>query len=198
MYFTSWSCATHQMYEAPEPWGPWKIFLSKDFGPLFTPHNYGMYGTSIPSKFISADGKTLYLQSNIWWVNHGKAVWRAYTFALRRVYLEPFQPSTPDNGPSGENLALVPGARAISKSTHFGSLCGLNCSDFIAYGDTLGSEDDFDKWRVGVAMNGRALTTSLRWCMRRVRCRRTADGMRRPLACRFTVIFTGSMSPACA
>jgi len=68
LYFTSWSCATHQMYEAPEPWGPWKIFLSKDFGPLFTPHNYGMYGTSIPSKFISADGKTLYLQSNIWWV----------------------------------------------------------------------------------------------------------------------------------
>jgi len=142
--FTSWSCATHQMYEAPEPWGPWKLFLSKDFGPLFTPHNYGMYGTSIPSKFISADGKTLYLQSNIWWVNHGKAVWRAYTFALRRVYLEPFQPSTPDNGPSEENLALVPGARAVSKSTHFGSLCGLNCSDSIADGGTLGSEDDFD------------------------------------------------------
>ncbi|MGH9587406.1 MAG: DUF4185 domain-containing protein [Acidobacteriaceae bacterium] len=142
--FTSWSCATHQMYEAPEPWGPWKLFLSKDFGPFFTPRNYGMYGTSIPSKFISADGKTLYLQSNIWWTNHGKSVWRAYTFALRKVYLEPFYRAAPSNRHSGANLALAPGARAVSKSTHFGSLCGLNCSDSIAEGASSGSEDDFD------------------------------------------------------
>lgn len=142
--FTSWSCATHQMYEAPEPWGPWKLFLSKDFGPFFTPHNYGMYGTNIPSKFISADGKTLYLQSNIWWTDHGKSVWRAYTFALRRVYVEPYRSTTPENQLSGNNLALAPGARAVSKSTHFGSLCGLNCSDLIADGDGSESEDDFD------------------------------------------------------
>lgn len=133
--FTSWSCATHQMYEAPEPWGPWKHFLSKDFGPLFTAQNYGQYGTNIPSKFISADGKTLYLQSNLWV--------RAYTFALRRVYLEPFKSGVPVNGPSPVNLALMPGTRAISKSTHFGSLCGLNCSDALS-GAGGGSEDDFD------------------------------------------------------
>ena len=134
--FTSWSCATNQMYEAPEPWGPWSLFLSKDFGPLFTAHNYGQYGTNIPSKFISTGGKTLYLQSNIWVLG--------YTFALRRIYLEPFQSATPTNQPSGENLALAPGTRAISKSTHFGSLCGLNCSDSIANGGASISEDDFD------------------------------------------------------
>jgi hypothetical protein len=131
--------------------------------------------------------------------NRGKSVWRAHTFALRKVYLEPFQPSTPDNGPSGENLALVPGARAISKSTHFGSLCGLNCSDFIAYGDTLGSEDDFDgspkmaswwgyEWPRSYNFNEVVYETG--------KMSTDADGMRHPLACRFTVIFTGSMSPA--
>lgn len=133
--FTTWSCATHQMYESPEPWGPWKLFLSKDFGPLFTAHNYGQYGTNIPSKFITADGKTLYLQSNLWV--------RAYTFALRRVYLEPFKPGVPGNGPSPNDLALMPGTRAISKSTHFGSLCGMYCSDALS-GSGDGSEDDFD------------------------------------------------------
>jgi hypothetical protein len=134
--FTSWSCATHEMYEAPHPWGPWKLFLSKDFGPLSTSHNYGQYATNIPSKFISADGRTLYLQSNKWV--------RAYTFALRKVYLEPYRRSVPANGPSANDLALMPGARAISKSTHFGSLCGLDCSDLLNSGDREGSEDDFD------------------------------------------------------
>lgn len=133
--FTSWSCATHQMYEAPEPWGPWKLFLSKDFGPFFTAHNYGEYGTNIPSKFISQDGKTLYLQSNLWV--------RAYTFSLRKVYLEPFKPGVPSNGPSPNDLALMPGTRALSKSTRFGSLCGLNCSDALS-GSGASSEDDFD------------------------------------------------------
>lgn len=134
--FTSWSCATHQMYEASHPWGPWRLFLSKDFGPLFTAHNYGQYGTSIPSKFISADGKTLYLQSNVW--TH------AYTFALRRVYVEPYREAKPANGPSAENLALMPGTRATSKSTQFGLLCGVNCSDLLNSGNSESSEDDFD------------------------------------------------------
>src|SRR5205823_7581919 len=63
--FTSWSCSTHEIYEAPQPWGPWSHVLSKDFGPMRNLHNRGQYGTSIPSKFISADGKTLMLQSNV-------------------------------------------------------------------------------------------------------------------------------------
>jgi hypothetical protein len=124
------------MYEAPEPWGPWRLFLSKDFGPLFTSHNYGQYGTSVPSKFISTDGKTLYLQSNVWVLG--------YTFALRRFFLEPYRRATPANRTSGDDLAMTPGTRAVSKSTHFGTLCGLNCSDSIASGDLSASEDDFD------------------------------------------------------
>lgn len=135
--FSSWSCTTHELYEAPHPWGPWSHFLSNDFGPLRTTLNYGQYGTSIPSKFISSDGKTLYLQSNVF-VN-------AYTFSLRKIFLQTYTAASPANALSNTNLALTSGTRAISKSTHFGSLCGLNCSDQLSNGILTNNEDDFDE-----------------------------------------------------
>lgn len=135
--FASWSGTTHQFYEAPNPWGPWSLFLSSDFGPLKTTLNYGQYGTNIPSKFISADGKTLYLQSNIWDLS--------YTFALRKLYLQTYTPASPANTLSRANLALEPGTRAISKSTRFGSLCGLDCSDQLNNGVLKVNEDDYDE-----------------------------------------------------
>ncbi|MGH9515387.1 MAG: DUF4185 domain-containing protein [Terriglobales bacterium] len=134
--FSSWSCATHEFYEAQYPWGPWRHFLSNDFGHVRSTHNYGQYGTSIPSKFISADGKTLYLQSNIWTF--------AYTFSLRKIYLETYIPALPTNTASNANLALLSGVRAISKSTRHGSLCGFNCSDQLNSKLLNISEDDFD------------------------------------------------------
>jgi hypothetical protein len=137
--FASWSCSTHELYEAPQPWGPWKHFASNDFGPLRLKHNRGQYGTSIPSKFISADGKNLYLQSNVCCDGN------SYTFSLRKLYLEPDTSASPSNGPSSNNLAMASGTRAISKSTHYGSLCGRNCSDQLNSGVTNASEDDFDE-----------------------------------------------------
>ena len=137
--FSSWSCSTHELYDAPQPWGPWKRSASIDFGPLRNSTNRGQYGTSIPSKYISADGKTLYLQSNVCCGGD------SYTFSLRKLYLEPAAPSAPINNPSSDNLALAPGTRAISKSTHFGSLCGPNCSDQLSSSATNVSEDDFDE-----------------------------------------------------
>ena len=137
--FASWSCSTHELYEAPQPWGPWKHFESTDFGPLRLQQNRGQYGTSIPSKFISADGKTLYLQSNVCCGGD------SYTFSLRKLYLETSTAASPINGLSNDNLALAPGTRAVSKSTHFGSLCGLNCSDQLNSGVLNVSEDDFDE-----------------------------------------------------
>src|SRR5258708_33064590 len=50
--YTSWACATHEFYDAPQPWGPWSRAASIDFGPLQGyggQQNYGQYGTSIPS-----------------------------------------------------------------------------------------------------------------------------------------------------
>jgi hypothetical protein len=137
--FASWSCSTHELYEAPAPWGPWSHILSDDFGPLRTLHNRGQYGTSIPSKFISSDGETLMLQSNVCCSGD------SYTYSLRKVFLSTPLASVATNTQSNANLALAPGIRAISKSTHFGSLCGPNCSDLINSGVLNQSEDDFDE-----------------------------------------------------
>jgi hypothetical protein len=150
--FSSWSCSTHEFYEAPQPWGPWShIAMSADssdrsaeqpattdFGPLRLSQNRGQYGTSIPSKFISHDGLTLQLQSNVCCGGD------SYTFSLRKLQLEPYHRSFPVNGPSNFDLATAPGTRAISKSTHYGTLCGLDCSDQLSSG-YANSEDDWDE-----------------------------------------------------
>jgi len=137
--FASWSCSTHEIYEASQPWGPWNHFQSTDFGPLRLTQNRGQYGTSIPSKFISADGKKLWLQSNVCCGGN------SYRFSLRKIYLHPYKTSSPTNGPSTDNLALSPDTRAISKSTHFGTLCGRKCSDQLNSGNATVSEDDYDE-----------------------------------------------------
>ncbi len=137
--FASWSCATHEFYEAPRPWGPWNHFLSNDFGPLRLPNNRGQYGTSIPSKFISSDGKTLNVQSNVCCSGD------SYTFSLRMLFLETYTASSPSNTPSTTNLASAPATRAISKSTHFGSLCATDCADQLSSGNLKNSEDDYDE-----------------------------------------------------
>ncbi len=137
--FASWSCTTHEFFEAPEPWGPWKLFLSKDFGPFRPAENRGQYGTNIPSKFISPDGKVLYVQSNVCCGGN------SYTYALRKLYLEPYDPSEPSNALSDDNLAVSgAGVRGISKSTRRGGLCGIDCSNLLNNGNANESEDDND------------------------------------------------------
>lgn len=80
--FSSWSCSTHEIYEATSPWGPWKHVFSHSFGATLTTYNRGQYGTSVPSKFISADGRKLLLQSNVCCSGD------SYTFSLRAVELQ--------------------------------------------------------------------------------------------------------------
>ena len=83
--YSSWTEYTFELYEAPEPWGPWRRFLSKDFGlPPWTAQKHGGYGTTIPSRYISKDGKTMWLQSNTWssGVDHND-------FALRKLVVAP-------------------------------------------------------------------------------------------------------------
>jgi hypothetical protein len=50
-----WDATRWDFYEAPAPWGPWTLFYSQNFGPE------GWYNPSIPSKFISGDGKKIWL-----------------------------------------------------------------------------------------------------------------------------------------
>lgn len=144
--YSSWTEYTFEFYEAPQPWGPWTLFMRKDFGgyPWFggdaecsTPKNGG-YATVIPSKFISDDGRTMWVQAN-WFVGVGCGS-PNYNFSLRKLVVEPFVASEPENEPDETtNLAqTIDGIVPIEKSAHFGQ--GHIYND----GATDVSEDSFD------------------------------------------------------
>ncbi|WP_328500606.1 DUF4185 domain-containing protein [Streptomyces sp. NBC_00457] len=123
--YTSWTEYTYEFYEAPTPWGPWKHFTPKDFGGYpWTHSKHGGYATTIPSKYISADGRSMWLQSNVCPCGGGYPAgdfW-AYTFSLRKMSLTPSVPTTPGNGPdASRNLAREPGTTPIERATHFGT-----------------------------------------------------------------------------
>jgi Domain of unknown function (DUF4185) len=111
--YSSWTensqAVTWQFYESPTPWGPWSVFLSKNFGPKCFDHTkprwnttyHGGYATTIPSKFISSDGRTLWVQSNVLYIFRDDDPnscpdpdpdLNGYGFSLRRMWI-----TTPDN-----------------------------------------------------------------------------------------------------
>lgn len=86
--YTSWTELTYEFYEAPAPWGPWTLFLSKDFGAYpWSDDRYGGYGTTIPSKFLSDDDRTAWVQSNV--CPCAPAGTSSYWFGLRQLQLTP-------------------------------------------------------------------------------------------------------------
>jgi hypothetical protein len=150
--YTSWTEYTFEFYEAPAPWGPWKLFLHKDFGPYPWwgsapgPKNGG-YATTIPSRYAAADGTSMWVQSN-WFVGADNGPTN-YDFSLRELRLTPWRDTTPGNPrDAGVNLArTAPGTVPIDRTAHYGRLGVLND------GDPTGSEDswngtaaDTDQW----------------------------------------------------
>jgi hypothetical protein len=141
--YSSWSEYTFEFYEAPAPWGPWKLFLHKDFGPYPWwgaapgPKNGG-YATTIPTKFVSDDGLTMWVQAN-WFVGNDSGN-SNYDFSLRRLVVTPYQQTTPANGKDATaNLArTVAGTVAIDKTSHYGNL------DYLNDGNAAQSEDSWD------------------------------------------------------
>ncbi|WRS29379.1 DUF4185 domain-containing protein [Actinomycetaceae bacterium MB13-C1-2] len=84
--YTSWTEHTFEFYEAPEPWGPWTLFQSEDFGLYpWTTDSYGGYGVTAPSKFMSEDGLDIWIQSNV--CPCAPAGMSSYWFGLRPVTL---------------------------------------------------------------------------------------------------------------
>ncbi|WP_261133468.1 DUF4185 domain-containing protein [Bacillus sp. Marseille-Q3570] len=137
--YTSWTEYTFEFYESPTPWGPWKRFLSKDYGGYpWTDTKNGGYATTIPSKFISADGKTMYVQSNTFMGGITN-----YNFSLRKLVIEPTSQSTPSNPKdSYSNLAITgEGTTPINKVAHFGNV------DYFNNGIRLESEDSWNNER---------------------------------------------------
>jgi len=71
------SCLRSQLtlFEAPEPWGPWSLFhQDDDWG------TYGDYQPNFPTKWMSADGKTLLMVSS--------GSFDDYNLTLQKVTLE--------------------------------------------------------------------------------------------------------------
>lgn len=132
--YTSWTEFTFEFYEAPQPWGPWKKFVSRDYGPY--PWNdalNGGYATTIPSKFISPDGKTMFVQSNTF-----VGGMKNYELSFRKLLVEPFVAEPRTNEKSDKNLALVErGGVPISRAGHASPTTILND------GQTVGSVDSW-------------------------------------------------------
>lgn len=169
--YTSWTEYTFEFYDAPEPWGPWKHFLTKDYGGYpWSDTKNGGYATTIPSKFISGDGKTMYVQSNTFMAGTTN-----YNFSLRKLNVEPFLATTPSNTKSATvNLAMSgEGTTPIDKVAHFGNAAYFN------NGVRAESEDSWDqenKLSTGGATRGSAATTSTESSIRPGRCSSTAAG----------------------
>lgn len=137
--YTSWTEYTFEFYESPTPWGPWKHFMSKDFGGYpWSTSKYGGYGVTIPSKFVQPDGKTMYIQANVCPCGGGGIGTSVYNFNLRKLVLTPSSTAPASNLPDPSVNLAATDAVAISKSTQSGSLALMND------GARTGSESDFD------------------------------------------------------
>ncbi|MGN8552855.1 UNVERIFIED_CONTAM: DUF4185 domain-containing protein [Microbacterium sp. SLM126] len=127
--FSSWSEYTHEFFEAPAPWGPWRHFHSADYGhfPWQGPRSpiakHGGYAPTMPSKFLADDGRDLWLQSN-WFFPASSYGGRAYTFGLRRVRFDPGTDAAAD--PVAGNLALSPDTWPLVSRTSDGRTEVLN------------------------------------------------------------------------
>jgi hypothetical protein len=165
--YTSWTEFTFEFYEAPAPWGPWRPFLSHDFGPFpwsgprSAEPRHGGYATTIPSKFLSADGRDAWVQSN-WFVGASTYGGSSYHFSLRPLRLDPMPPAAPSaldgaageaasepgaahpvaaSGPDDGNLATAPGTRAIATACRSGRI------EVLSDGRTDRAEDSWNGLR---------------------------------------------------
>ncbi len=145
--YTSWTDPSFEFYESPTPWGPWKRFLYFNEGlvPWYqmsdkthTPKNGG-YATTIPSKFVSADGQDMWVQSN-WWSAPAPTPQDNYNFNLRRLRVTPYRFIPATNRPnSQDNLA-----RSGADVTTINVCCHFANWKYLSDGDKTKSEDSFD------------------------------------------------------
>lgn len=69
-----WQHSRWELYSSSAPWGPWTVFHTQEFSPE------GFYNPSIPSRFVSADG------TSMWMLTCGDFVTHAH-YALHAVEL---------------------------------------------------------------------------------------------------------------
>jgi hypothetical protein len=114
--YTSWTRFSWEFYEAPTPWGPWRHFFTKNFGVYpWSEDKHGGYAPTVSTKYVSADGKSFYVQANTF-----KSGVSRYGLAFRKVRVEPFVSRIPANAPSVASLAMQSDTVVVSYSNHFG------------------------------------------------------------------------------
>ncbi len=140
--YTSWTEYTFEFYESPTPYGPWKLFLQKDFGGYpWTADKHGGYACTIPSKFISEDGTEMWVLSATF---AGGA--QQYRFTARKLTVEPYDPEGASNAKSDKNLALED-AVPYTRSGRYGKEFVLNDEDKTSAEDSwTGENKDEDFW----------------------------------------------------
>jgi hypothetical protein len=138
--YTSWTRFSWEFYEAPEPWGPWRHFFSKNFGVYpWSEAKHGGYAPTAPTKYLSADGRDFYVQANTFLSGV-----RRYGFALRKVHVEPRVPTGPAHARNPSSLVHPSsGAVVISYSNHLGTPDILN--DGLVAGQSEDSWNGEDK-----------------------------------------------------
>ncbi len=140
--YSSWTEETQEFYESPTPWGPWTLFHEADFGLYpWSSTKYGGYAATIPSKFISADGKTMWVQSNCWGGAHGCA---EYYFALRKLSVTPWSATQPQNGKSAQ--PLTGGATPLFRALHYGGVAMLSDGNLTSGDDSWSGERNASDW----------------------------------------------------
>ncbi len=87
-----WQHSRWQLFSAPAPWGPWTQFFEHDFAPQ------GFYNPTIPSRFISDDGRTLWLLTCGDFATHAHYALHAAPLTLTIDPAEPGSPA-PQEGP---------------------------------------------------------------------------------------------------
>ncbi|MFP5115369.1 hypothetical protein ACSU64_23750 [Bacillaceae bacterium C204] len=139
--YTSWTEFTFEFYESPTPHGPWKKFLSKDFGvyPWFN-HHHGGYGVVMPSKYISKDGTEMWVNSNTFMGGLQK-----YNLSFRKLKATPYKETTPTNESSDLNLALPANSSNVTPVSIY-SAHGSNLK-FLNDGNKSQSEDSWNGLR---------------------------------------------------
>ncbi len=143
--YTSWTEFTFEFYEAPKPWGPWKLFLSKDFGPYpWTDTNFGGYATTIPSKFISNDGQKMWVSSSTF---TGGVEY--YNMSFRKLWVSLYDANqSPENNKNNQNLASSINLEEVSPIT----AGGVENADLTIINDN-GLDQDICSKRAGNRVN---------------------------------------------
>ncbi|RFA13139.1 hypothetical protein B7R22_14165 [Subtercola boreus] len=135
--YSSWTEYTYEFYESPSPTGPWSHFLTKDFGGYpWTQSKNGGYATTIPSKFLSSDGLSMYVQSNV--CSCGGAGTSVYNYALRSLNLTVAPTAAATNSTGSTNVAQTPGTVPIERVAHFAN------NSYYNDGNLTNSEDDWN------------------------------------------------------